>query len=108
MNKSLVIYFSILLIVIPTFGFNFLINFLGNILLLIFLVPLLLFLISFLSVNSLKSKINVCEECGNISFGLNSTCVKCGSKLGDFSSRNFENLNEPSETTIEVQAEEIK
>ena len=108
MNKSLFIYFLIFLIVSPTLSFNFLIHFLGNIILLIFLVPLLLFLISFLSFNSLKSKINVCEECGNILLGLNVTCVNCGSKLGDFNSKNFENLNKPSETTIEVQAEEIK
>ena len=101
MNKSLVIYFLIFLIVIPLFGFNFLFNFLGNILLLILLVPLLIFLITLISFNSLKYKLNICNQCGNISFGINNNCTNCGSDLGDI------NLKKPSETTIEVKAEEI-
>ena len=107
MNKSLVIYSLIFLIVIPTFGFNFLLNFLGNILILIFLVPLLIFLITLISFNSLKSKVNICNQCGNISLGINNTCKSCGADLGNLNSKNFENFRKPSETTIEVNAEEI-
>ena len=107
MNKSLVIYSSIFLIVIPIFGINFLLNFIGNILLLIFLVPLLILLITFISFNSLKSKVNICNQCGNISLRVNNTCVNCGADLDHINSNNFENLKKPGETTIEVKAEEI-
>ena len=101
MNKSLVIYSLIFLMVIPIFGLNFLLNFIGNILLLVFLVPLLIILISLISFNSLKSKINICNQCGSLSLGMN-TCTNCGSDLGNV------NFKKPGETTIEVKAEEIK
>ena len=108
MNKSLVIYSSIFLIIIPIFGLNFLLNLIGNILLLIFLVPLLILLISLISVNSIKSKINICNQCGNISFGRNNTCISCGAELDHGNSNNSQNFKKPSETTIEIKAEEIK
>ena len=101
MNKSLFTYLLIFLLVIPIFGFNFLLNFLGNILLLIFLVPLLIFLITLISFNSLKSKVNSCDQCGSISLGKIDTCINCGADLGD------KNFKKPSEITIEVKAEEI-
>ena len=101
MKKSLVIYSLIFLFVIPIFGFNLILNFLGNILLLIILVPLLIFLITMISLNSLKPKFNICNQCGNISLGINSTCMNCGEKLGDI------NFEKPSETTIEVKAEKV-
>ena len=107
MNKSLIIYFLIFLIVISFFGFNFLLNLLGNILLLIFLVPLLIFLITLISFNSLKSKINICDQCGHVSLGINNTCVNCGANLSNLNSKNLENLKKPNEATIEVKAEEI-
>ena len=107
MNKSFLIYSSIFLIVIPIFGLNFLLHLLGNILLLIFLVPLLIILITFLSFNFLKNKVNTCNECGNISLGVSNTCVNCGADLNDISSNNFEDFKKPGETTIEVKAEEI-
>ena len=104
MNKSLVIYSLIFLIAVPIFGLNFLISFVGNILLLIFLVPLLIFLIAFLGLNSLKSQVKTCSECGTMNLGVNSTCMNCGADLG---SKNLKNFKSPSETTIEVKAEEI-
>ena len=104
MNKSFFTYSLIFLIVIPIFGFNFLISFVGNILLLIFLVPLLIFLIAFLGLNSLKSQVKTCSECGTMNLGVNNTCMNCGADLG---SKNFKNFKSPSETTIEVKAEEI-
>ena len=104
MNKSFFTYSLIFLIVIPIFGFNFLISFLGNILLLIFLVPLLIFLIAFLGLNSLNSQVKTCSECGSINLGVNNTCMNCGA---DFGSENLKNFKSPSETTIEVKAEEI-
>ncbi|WP_041710534.1 hypothetical protein [Prochlorococcus marinus] len=107
MNKQLVIYFLMFLIVIPVFGFNFLFNLLGNILLLIFLVPLLILLTTLISFNSLKSKINICDQCGNISLGINNDCSRCGADLSDINSKNFEKFKKPSEATIEVKAEEI-
>ena len=87
-NKTLLIYFLILLIVIPIFGFNFLLKFLVNVLLLIFLIPLLIFLITLISFNSLKSKVNIDDYYDD-------------SDLGDVNSKS------PSESIIEVKAEEI-
>ena len=108
MNKSIVTYFLIFLIVIPLFGFNFLVSLLGNLLLLVLLIPLLIFLIALISFNSLKSKLNTCNQCGTISYGVNNTCMNCGADLDNINLQNFENLKKPSETTIEVKAEEIK
>ena len=80
-NKQLFTYSLILLIVIPLFGLNFFISFLGNILLLLFLIPLLLLVLAFMGLNYYKSKIIICSNCGAISLGLNETCVNCGSDL---------------------------
>ena len=105
-NKNLLTYSLIILIVIPIFGINFFISFLGNILLLIFLITLLFIILAFMSFNSYKSKINTCKSCGAISLGLSENCMNCGANLEDTSSNNqFD--KRPSESTIEVKAEEI-
>ena len=106
-NKNLITYSLIMLIVIPIFGINFFISFIGNILLLLFLIPLLLLLIVFVGINSYKSKINTCSYCGAISLGLSETCMNCGANLKDIKRKNQVN-KKPSESTIEVKAEEIK
>ena len=103
-NQSLIRYTLIFLLLVTFFGFNFLVNLIGNILLLLLLVPVLLLLIAFISFNSLKSKLNRCDNCGTISLGLTNTCINCGSVLSE-DSMEFEN---PSQSTIEVKAEEIK
>ena len=106
-NKTLLIYSLIILIVIPIFGFNFLISLLGNIFLLLFLVPLLLLLSVFIGFNSYQSKINTCDNCGAISLVSSEVCMNCGARLEDIS--NINQLDKkPSESTIEVKAEEIK
>ena len=107
LNKNLLTYSLIALILIPIFGFNFLISFLGNILLLLFLIPLLIFLLIFIGFNSYKSKFNQCSNCGTISLGLSDTCINCGADLKDINKRNqFD--KKPSESTVEIKAEEIK
>ena len=106
-NKTSLSYFLILLIVIYIFGINFFISFLGNILILLFLIPLLLLLLVFIGFNSYKSKINICSNCGAISLGLIENCVNCGADLNDTRKKNKINRN-PSESTIEIKAEEIK
>ena len=106
-NKNILIYSLIMLIVIPIFGINFFISFLGNILLLLFLVPLLLVVIVFVGFNFYKSKINTCNSCGAISLGLSENCMNCGANLENISNNNqFD--KKPSESTIEVKAEEVK
>ena len=105
-NKNLLTYSLIILIFIPIFGFNFFISFVGNILLLLFLIPLLLLVLVFMSFKSYKSKINTCSNCGSISFGLSETCMNCGEDLESSSKRN-KLEKKPSESTIEVQAEEV-
>ena len=105
-NKNLFTYSLIILMVIPIFGINFFISFLGNILLLLVLIPLLLVVVVFIGFNSYKSKINTCNNCGSISFGLSETCMNCGANLENISNNNqFD--EKPSETTIEVKAEEV-
>jgi len=105
-NKNLLTYSLIIFIIIPIFGINFLISFLGNILLLLLLIPLLLAILVFIGFSSYKSKINTCNSCGAISLGISETCMNCGANLENI--RNNNQLNEkPSESTIEVIAEEI-
>ena len=106
-NKNLLTYSLIILIFIPIFGINFFISFLGNILLLLFLIPLLLLILVFIGFNSYKSKFNRCSSCGSISLGLSENCINCGANLENTSKYNqFD--NNPSESTIEVKAEEVK
>ena len=107
MNKSLFTYSLIFLILSSLFGFNFLLNLIGNLLLLIFLIPLLILAVLLISFNSLKSKVNTCNQCGTITLGINNTCMNCGADLKDINSTSSEYLKKPSETTIEVKAEEI-
>ena len=106
-NKTLLAYSLIILVVIPIFGINFFISFLGNILLLLFLIPLFLLLVTFIGFNYYKSKINTCNNCGAISLGLSDSCMNCGADLEEISKKNKLD-KKPSETTIEVKAEEIK
>ena len=103
-SKTLLTYTLITLIIISIFGINFFISLLGNVLLLLFLIPLFLLLILFIGFNSYKSKINTCNNCGAMSLGLSDTCMNCGEELKD---KNKENKN-PSERIIEVKAEEVK
>ena len=106
-NKNLLTYSLIILIAISIFGFNFFISFVGNILLLLFLIPLLLLVLVFIGFNSYKSKINICSNCGAISLGLNETCMNCGADLENINKK--DQLDKmPSESTIDVKAEEIK
>ena len=106
-NKNLLTYSLIILIIIPIFGINFFLSFLGNIILLLFLIPLLLLLLVFISINTYKSKINTCSNCGAISLGLSDTCMNCGENLKDSNKESKYDKN-PSERTIEIKAEEVK
>jgi len=106
-NKTLLTYTLITLFIISTLGIKFFISFLGNILLLLLLIPIFLLLILFIGFNSYKSKINTCNNCGAISLGLSEKCMNCGANLENISNNNqFD--QKPSESTIEVKAEEVK
>ena len=106
-NKNLLTYSLIILIFVPIFGMNFFISFLSNILLLLFLIPFFLLLLGILVFQSLKSKINTCSNCGSISLGFNATCMNCGSDLENVSKTDQVN-KKPSESIVEIKAEEIK
>ena len=106
-NKKLISYALIIFLMISIFGFNFFISFLGNILILIFLIPLLLILLMFIGFNSYKAKINRCNNCGAISLGSSEFCMNCGADLGEINQKNQLD-KKPSESTIEVKAEEVK
>ena len=105
-NKNLLTYSLIILIFIPIFGINFFVSFLGNILLLLFLIPLLLVILVLIGFNSYKSKIYTCNSCGAISLGLSENCINCGANLKIINNNQFD--ENPSESTIEVKAEEVK
>ena len=106
-NRGILTYSLVLLMFIPIFGFNFFVSFFGNILLILFLIPILLLLLLFIGFNFYKSKINRCNNCGAISLGLSETCINCGADLNNVSNKNQMD-QKPSESTIEVEAEEIK
>ena len=106
-NKNLLTYSLIILFVIPIFGFNFFISIVGNILILLFLIPLLLLVLVFMGFNSYKSKVNTCSNCGAISLGLSETCMNCGADLDNINTKN-QIYKKPSESTIDIKAEEIK
>ena len=105
-NKNLLTYTLITFIMISIFGINFFLSFLGNIILLLFLIPLLLLLLVFIGINFYKSKMNVCSNCGTISLGFSDTCMNCGANLENKIKENQID-KKPSESTIEVKAEEI-
>ena len=106
-NKNLLTYSLIILIVIPIFGINFFISLLGNIILLLFLIPLLLVILVSIGFKSYTSKIKACKSCGAISLGLSEICMNCGANLENINNNNqFD--KKPSESTIEVKAEEVK
>ena len=106
-DKNILTYSLIILTVIPIFGINFIIGLLSNILLILFLIPLLIIVLLFLGFTYYKSKINTCSNCGAISLGLSENCMNCGANLNDINTGNKLD-KKPSESTIEVQAEEIK
>ena len=100
-------YSLIFLILIPIFGLNFIVSFICNIILLIFLIPILILLVGFLSINAFKLKFKKCEECGATNIGNVENCFYCGASLDN----SFENQSayiDASKKTIEVEAEEIK
>ena len=107
LNKTIITYSLIILIALSIFGFNFLISVIGNILLLLFLIPILLLLLIFIGFNSYKSKIRTCDNCGTISLGISSKCMNCGADLENIS-KSKKSDQKASESTIEVKAEEIQ
>ena len=106
-NKNLITYSLIILFFISVFGINFLLSILGNILLILFLIPLLLLVLVFIGFNFYKSKIHTCSSCGAISLSFSETCINCGANLEDINMKDVLD-KKPSESTIEVNAEEIK
>ena len=106
-NKNLLTYTLIILLVIPIFGINFLISFVGNLLLLLFLIPIFLLLLLFIGFNYYKSKINTCNNCGAICLESNKKCMNCGADLEDIS-KSIKQDKMACESTIEIKAEEIK
>ncbi len=97
----------LILTLIPIFGINFFVSFLGNILLLFILIPLLILLFLFIRFSSYTSKIKTCNKCGSISLGLSENCMNCGAELEVVNNKN-QQYKKPSESTIEIKAEEIK
>ena len=107
MSRNFFTYVIIVLLIIPIFGLNFVLNFIGNIFLLIFLVPLLLFIVGLLVFNSLKTNTQICSNCGLTILGSNDNCIYCGTSLENNQIKS-EISKRASDSVIEVEAEEIK
>ena len=107
MQNKLIPYSLIIILIVPLFGLNFLIGLLGNILLLIVLVPLLILIIGFLGLNSFKSNLNLCENCGSAIIGNNSNCPYCGNNLKKNTQKDDDLSTDASNKIIEIKAEEI-
>ena len=105
-NKNLLTFSLIIFIILPIFGIKLFISFLGNILILLFLIPLLLLLLLFIGFNYYKEKVSICKSCGSISLGINNSCMSCGERLDD-KIINDQFYKKPSESTIEIKAEEV-
>ena len=107
-NKNFLTYTLIFLAIISIFGLNFLLSLIGNILLLLVLIPILFLIIFFIGFNSLKTKFKTCNKCGAISIGISENCMNCGAVLNDDDNQNNILIDNPGESTIEINAEEIK
>ena len=103
MNKNLATYSIISFLIIFFFGFNFLFSLLGNLLILLFLTPILLIVLAFLGINSLKSRFKVCTNCGTTILSESNSCLNCGLDFNDIASYSEDAGNK----TIEIEAEEI-
>ena len=106
MNKSLITYSIVSFLIISFFGFNFLFSLLGNILILLFLTPVLLLVIAFLGINSFKSQFKICTNCGRTISGDTENCLFCGSSFSK-NENNKKFSEDASSETIEIEAEEI-
>ena len=106
MNKNLVTYSIISFLIIFFFGFNFLLSLLGNILILLFLTPILVIGILFLGISSFKAKFKVCTNCGSTMLKDGESCLNCGSNFSKVENNNNYSENAGNET-IEIEAEEI-
>ena len=95
------------MIIITVFGNKFLLGILSNILILLFLIPVLLLVLVFLGFNSYKSQIKTCDNCGAINLGSSEICMNCGGNVSSIRKTN-ESDQVASEKTIEIKAEEIK
>ena len=106
MNNSLITYSIVSFLIVFLFGFNFLLSLLGNILILLFFVPILFIILAFLGINSFKSKFKVCTNCGTTLISESERCLYCGSNFNKI--ENNQNYSEnASNETIEIEAEEI-
>ena len=108
LNRKIIIYTSFCFFFISLIGFKFFLSFVSNLLLLLVLIPILILLVLFVSLYSLKSKFKTCDECGLVTIGSNEICVNCGASLGNINKNTNELIKEPSESTIEINAEEVK
>ena len=106
MNKSQITYIIITLLLIFFFGFNFLFSLLGNILIILFLTPILLIVIAFLIITSFKSKFKVCENCGTTLISESESCLYCGANFSEIENKK-DYSEDASNETIEIEAEEI-
>ncbi len=103
MQNKLIPYSLIFILIIPLFGFNFVFGLLGNILLLIVLIPLLILGLGLLGFNWFKSSITLCENCGSSIIGNNDKCPYCNYDL----IKDSDSSSDASNKIIEIKAEEI-
>ena len=106
-NQTLITTTLIFILFVPILGINFFVSFIGNIMLLLVLIPLLVLLVILIAYNSLKSKVNTCDQCGALSLGFSNECMNCGANLKNNNIKENNQNVDPRESTIEIKAEEI-
>ena len=106
MNKKLVTSGIVSVLIIFFFGFNFLLSLLGNILLLLFLIPILLIGIAILGISFFKSKFKTCANCGLSIIREGESCSYCGSNFSEIDN-NKDYSEDAGSETIEIEAEEV-
>tara|TARA_Y100001970_G_scaffold154268_1_gene188934 strand:- start:40496 stop:40819 length:324 start_codon:yes stop_codon:yes gene_type:complete len=107
MSKNLITYSIIAFVIIPIFGINFVISLIGNVFLLLILIPTLLLIVALITFNSIKTKSNTCNKCGLTTIGDHEKCIYCGSEF-NINFKDNELTKDASKEVIEIEAEEIK
>ena len=97
-----------LVILIPIFGINFILHFIGNILLLVILIPLLMIAFTFVGFNLFSSNFKQCNQCGALNLNSNNKCSNCGSLLNESNTGVDSIKKDARQEIIEIEAEEIK
>tara|TARA_Y100001970_G_C14258015_1_gene877062 strand:+ start:10807 stop:11154 length:348 start_codon:yes stop_codon:yes gene_type:complete len=108
LNQIILGIFLILFVLSPILSLKILFGFIGNILLLAILIPLLLIGISWIFIEFYKSKIKICEKCGNSILFQSQKCSFCGYENANGNETQINSFfTKASDATVDIKAEEV-